>query len=1116
MRKLCLAASLSLFTVLPLAGTVSAFAQNTVSGDISGTLTDPTGALIPNVSVTAVNTGTGAKSTAITDSSGSYRFSLVKPGVYHISASLPGFSTTTTDLVVSAGVVADGSLRLTTGSASTVVDVTSAAPMLHTESAEISTEFSQEQIASLPNPGNDLTFIAQTTPGTIMNTQGGYGNFSSFGLPATANTFTINGGYENDPFLNVNNSGASNLLLGNNDVGTVTVLSNAYGAQYGGLGGTQINEITRAGTNAFHGDATYQWNGSALNANDYFNNQQGIKKPRSNANQWSGAIGGPIIRDKTFFFFNTEGLRVIIPVRGTVFAPSASYIATTEAAGAAQSPAALAFYRNFFSSYLSDPRYTNASADAKDPNAVIYAANSANFAHEAQYTGRIDQRLGDKDTLFVHGTYDTGVQPTFTSLLNPVFDTNSPQPQYQGQLNETHIFSPNVANQFVFAEIYYQAVFQNTSAAAANALAPFSIIFADGDLANNGLSTTPGGEDFAFPQGRKVNGYQFVDDLSLTRGKHTFKVGFYMRRDDVTDVGPQVLTTPLVVTTENSFSSGSADEYIQQFPTRLTQPVAIYNMGAYFQDQWKPISNLVLTAGIRFEHNSNPVCRTNCFASLSNNFASLPTASTTPYNNTNGGGLINSGQNKAFSNFQKVGYEPRFGFAFTPKSLGSKTVIRGGFGIFADAFPAQVTDDLLNNAPTNVGFTLFGPAFGGTPNPLYAGATGSFSASAASSNAAFQKAFVSGGSFNTLSNVPNFSAPNFFSPVKNISYPTYEEYSLTVEQQVGRSTTFTIDYVGNHQTHQPVLDNSINAYNSGGAAGFPTLSKTASPNGSFAQVTQIFSGANSNYNGVVLSATKRASYLTLQFNYAYSHALDEVSNGGFDGFSGNSVNPTNPNPALLRQNYGNADYDVRNYVSANYVINVPYLGGPRILTKGYEIAGTVFHSTGLPFTYTDGTTALNLTNYGGPLFAQQTVAHVPAHCFGIQQIGAGTQQGNQCASALDYTQATDFGQQERNQNFGPGFTDTDLSVYKSIDVPHYEHAHLKLGVQFFNLLNHPNFAQPAHDLAPCYTGGKFTGCAGTTVGTISATVNPPTSILGSFLGGDASPRLIQLKANINF
>jgi hypothetical protein len=1114
-RHVLLVVALSIF--VPIAQTLinpMLFAQNGVSGDISGIVTDPTGAVIPGARVTVVSVDTGATQTAITNSSGTYRASLLKPGNYKLTFTLAGFETITLTVTASAGSVSQADAKLPLGSSSTVVEVTEGPPLLHTESAEISTEFTQEQIASLPNPGNDLTFIAQTTPGAVMNTMGGFGNFASFGLPATANTFTLNGGYENDPFLNVNNSGSTNLLLGNNDIGTVSVLSNAYGAQYGGLGGTQVNEISRSGTNNFHGDASYWWNGSVLNANDYFNNQSGTQKPRSNANQWAASFGGPLIKDKTFFFFNTEGIRVLIPVRGLVYAPSSQFIATTEAAAALQTAAAVPFYQTLFSSWTTAKGYSGATPDPADPtNVVTYNATSANFAHEAQYTGRVDQKLGEKDTLFIHTTYDTGTQPTFTSLLNPVFNAASPQPQWAGQLNETHVFSPNVINQFVAADIWYQAIFQNTNAAAANAIAPFSIVFTSGELANNGgVAETPGGQDTDWPQGRVVNGYQFVDDFSVAHGKHTLKAGFFIRRDNVTDYGPGQFTTPVVLSSQSDFEAANitAIDAIQ-FPTRLTQPVSVYNLGVYFQDQWKPTKDLVLTAGIRLEHNSNPICHTNCFASLSGNFATLSTSPTTPYSNSGGAGLINSGLHSAIANFQKLGYEPRVGFAYTPSALASKTTIRGGFGIFADAFPAQVADDLLNNAPTNIGFFVPGPG------PLFAGSPGSLVSSATASAAGFQAGYKSGGSFASLSStVPNFSAPGFFSPTAKISYPTYEEWNLAIEQQVGKSTTLGIDYVGNHTYHQPVVDNNINAFNSLGAPGFPTLPTTA-PNPNFSGVTQIFRGATSNYNGVVFTATKQASYLTLQFNYTYSHALDEVSNGGFDAFSGLSESPVNPNPAFLRQNYGNADYDTRNYISGNYIFTMPTYGGPRFITKGWQVAGTFFHSSGLPFTFTDNATAGSFANYFTSvptLFARQTVAHVPTKCSGIH-ISSATTQPNQCAAALDFAYATDFGQQERNQVFGPSYTDTDMSIYKSFDVPHHEKARLQLGLQFFNLLNHPNFNLPSHDLSAC-TGSGANPCAGTSIGTVSSTVNPPTSILGSFLGGDASPRLIQLKAKFSF
>jgi hypothetical protein len=1072
-----------------------AYGQSNVSGDITGTITDSAGAAVVGAQVIVTETATAATKISTTGARGAYRVSLLRPGSYSVTATAANFEKTSTTTAISAGQVFTVDLVLTVGSGTTTVEVVgNEVPVLQTEDASVTTTFTQQQIQSLPNPGNDLTFIAQTSPGAVMNTQGGYGNFAIFGLPATSNTFTVNGGYENDPFLNLNNSGATNLLLGNNDVGNVTVVSNAYGAQYGGLGGSQVNEISRSGANRFHGDATWWWNGSSMNANDYFNNQTATPRPFSNANQWAAAIGGPIVKDKSFFFINTEGLRVIIPVRGTVWAPSPSYIASTLAA---INPTDIPFYQKMFNVYTSNPNYATAAVDTNDPNAVSFASNSANFAHEWLLSGRVDQRLGENDNLYGHFKIDKGVQPTFTSLLDPIFNASSPQPAYEGQLNETHVFSPTITNQAVFALVYYRAIFTNTNQAAANAISP-PIQFEDGDLLSNTYMTSLGGENFEWPQGRNVTGYQFVDDFSVTRGRHTIKTGFAMRRDDVSDYGPGVLQTPLNLVTEAGFGSGIGDiGYLQNFPEHYDQPVSLYTLGVYAQDEWRALPNLTLTYGMRFEHNSNPVCHNNCYAGFSSDFAGLGTSTALPYNT-----LIQANENKAFKDFQKVGYEPRIGFAYLPMGPDTKTVVRGGFGMFADSFPAQITDSLLNNAPTN----LQASVSGGALNPAAAGSNASL---AAGTNTAFQAGFSSGASFDSISAAnPFFTSFGFLNAAKNISYPMYEEWNLAIEQQIGKATSVGINYVGNHGYHEPVNANSLNAYNAGGITGFPEL-PAAAPNGNFSAVTEVYSGASSNYNGLIVTAVRRTKSLTVQFNYTYSHALDEISNGGFDNFTPtNAINPTNP--YNLKDNYGNADYDTRHYINGSYVYTLPYYGGPRLLTDGWEVAGTVFHSNGLPFTETDTTTGSGIGNYNGGLggallFAQQLQPHVSTSCSGKPHVfNNATGGGTPCSIATEYGPATDFGQQERNQVFGPHYTDFDFTASKAFGIPHWESAKFKLGFQFFNIFNHPNFGQPLSDVGSSSNG------------LITTTVNPPTSILGAFLGGDASPRLIQLKASFAF
>ena len=1078
-----------------------ALGQTNTTGDVAGNISDTSGAIVPGATVSLTSLATGATRSTVSNSSGEYRFSQLSPGHYTITVTGVGFEKSKQNIDINIGAVTSANIGLTIGKATETVEVTaSAVPLLHVDDAQISTTFTEEQVQNLPNPGNDLTFVAQTAPGTVMNTQGGYGNFSSFGLPGTANTFTVNGGYYDDPFLNVNNSGATNLTLGNNDVASVTVTSNAYNASFGGLGGAQVSEISRSGGNKFHGNAAYWWNGRSMNANDYFDKQAGNPRPFDNVNQWAAGFGGPIIKDKTFFFVNYEGLRVVLPTRSTVWAPDASFISQTMANLTANGLASEApGYQNIFSLYTSNPNYAAATVDPNATDAstggyglVTFNGEAGNFTHENKLNARVDQTLGSKDHLFGHMTYDDGVQATFTSVLNPLFNAASPQPAWDGQLGEQHIFSPSLTNSFLFATNWYQAIFSNSNEAASEKLAPFSLIFADSDLGNNGTAGWPGGLNIIWPQGRKVTGYQFQDDLSWTKGKHTLSFGWVMRRDDITDASPQEYTSsPEAVDLAEDFEQGYVDEWYEQFPTRSTQPVALYGMGWYAQDQWRAMPNLTLTYGLRMEHNSNPVCRTDCFARLSSDFSNVSTDPTTPYNQ-----LITSGLSKALNDLQKIGYEPRFGFDYLPFGPQSHTTVRGGFGMFADAFPGQIADDFLNNAPSNVPFTILGTSFGGPANyPLMPTTTGSAASVAASSDTAFASGFASGASNTTLSAVPGFSSPNIATAVNKIYNPSYAEWSMAIEQQVGRYDSFTVMYVGNHSYHEPELNNGVNAFN-GGVAGFSEL-PDAPPNPNFAAVTEISSSSDSNFNGVVFSANHRARDLTVTVNYQYSHALDEISNGGFDGFSGNSVNPDDPFD--LRKNYGNADYDTRHYVSGSYIYSLPHYGGPKVLVDNWQFAGTVFHSTGLPFSVTDTGTAGGIGFYGGPLYAKQTAPlGGNNHCGGTSAAN-----GTPCAFANDYTTATDFGQSGRNQMYGPNYTDSDFSISKGFAMPGWDSGKLKVGAQFFNLFNHPNFGQPTNSVSG-------------TPGLIESTVNPPTSILGSFLGGNASPRLVQLNAKFDF
>lgn len=342
-----MAIALTLFWTAPLYG------QSTISGGITGTVSDPSGAVVPNATVTLKNDATGQTQTQTTNSSGVYRFSFLNPGTYTLTTTAPNFQSASSHVGISVGQTTTNNVKLALSSASQTVTVTSEAPVLQTENGNVSTTFSAAQISLIPNPGNDMSYVAQTSPGANMNTQAGYGNFETFGLPGTSNLFTVNGQYENDPFLNLNNSGATNLLLGSNDVQEATVVNNGYSGQYGGLAGANINYVSKSGGNAWHGNASYWWNGRVLNANNYFNKQSPPITPRPfvNDNQWAASIGGPIKKDKTFFFVDTEGLRVLIPVIRKVNIPSPQFEAATLANLAGTNPGEIPFYQRMFNLY---------------------------------------------------------------------------------------------------------------------------------------------------------------------------------------------------------------------------------------------------------------------------------------------------------------------------------------------------------------------------------------------------------------------------------------------------------------------------------------------------------------------------------------------------------------------------------------------------------------------------------------------------------------------------------------------------------------------------------------------------------------------------------------------
>jgi hypothetical protein len=1131
----------SLLTLLLLAS--FAIAQSTTTGALAGTVTDPSGAVVAGAKVSAKGAESGEAGTAITNSNGYYRIPLLKPGSYTVSVTAQGFNSASNATAVAVGQTTTADIKLAVTGASQTVEVSADVLGVQTESASVNTTFSTDQIQYVPNGGNDISYVAQTAPGSVMNTQAGYGNFSSYGLPGTSNLFTLDGMNDNDPFLNLNNSGATNLLLGQNEIQEATVVSNGYSGQYGQLAGATVNYVTKSGSNVWHGNAVWWWNGRAMNANDWFNNHTGTPRPFDNANQWAASIGGPIKKDKAYFFVDYEGLRVLLPTSTKVTIPTPAFqtqiINTLTANGLTNS---IPFYNTMFDLWNNAPGSGSAvpraftagdnggcagfassgpGANANgfgtfgDPTQATplpcvedFRSTSGNFTHEWLLGGRFDYVFSDRDRLFLRVQTDHGVQATYTDPLDPVFNAVSTQPEYQGQASWTHVFNNSSVNNFVASAQWYTAIFSTPDLNASITKFPTTMLLNDGSL------TTVGGLDYIWPQGRNVTQYQFVDDYSKTFGKHTLKLGVNYHRNDVSDFDFGFFNSGLEIPLGlDSFVNGGTDPVsgdisilLQSFPQSLNQPIALYGLGFYVEDDWKVRSNLTLNLTLRLDHTSNPVCQTNCFADLSSPFTNIaldPTGDV-PYNQT-----ILTGRHQLSRKTDPLTVGPRIGFAWSPFT---NTVLRGGFGLFYDSFPATIADNLSQNPPLDPQFTQFCNNL--APTETAANACGIFPngnmfADAAAANTAFQAGFSTGGTANTIFGGP---APLNITATPAVTHtPRYQEWNLTLQQMLGKNTSFSINYVGNHGIHEAVQNNSLNAWCPGCTFDTPEgpLPSAGPPDARFTSVNQIQTVAVSNYNGVTFSVQQRFHSLQLQANYTYGHALDEISNGGFLPFNFGTnegvLFPQDPNN-LRRFNYGNADYDTTHYFSMNYVWGMPFdrffHGGKgwQALYGGWQLSGTIFYRTGLPFTVTDSasTGLISSTGYGGTVFADPNT-FVQPNC------GAAAADAP-CINASNFNGPglAQFGDQRRNQFRGPNFFDTDMTLTKTFGVPGTERAHIGIALQAFNLFNHPNFDQPVNDLS----NPQF--------GLITRTVNSPTSILGSFLGGDASPRLLQLNLRFVF
>jgi len=1099
-----------------------AAAQTVVSGDITGTITDPTGAVISGATVTATNLAENTSQTTTTTASGLYRFTFVKPSQYKLTVAAKGFKGSIETVEVSVGQIATANFKLELGAAAEVVEVTGGSQPIQTENADVQTGYNQLQLESLPAPGGDITSYANTAPGVVVSNGMGYGNFSSLGMPSTSNLFTVNGNDDMDPFLNLNNSGASNLTLGANELQEISVVENGYTAQYGRMAGAQVNAVTKSGSNSFHGNAFYGYNGTSLNANDWFANAAGQPRAHAVNNMFYASVGGPIVKNKLFFFADYEGLRIVLPgVSGTNYIPNPSFATFVEGN---VPTAAQAFYQNIFSLYAGAPGSGGATPipASTDPNlgcgdfsgtagfgaggtacALQFNSGQSNLITEWILATRVDYKISDHDTIFGRYHMDRGVQATGTDPINPVFNATSIQPEYDGQLTETHVFNPTTINNFIFSASWANILFGPPSYSAAIAKFPTTMAFGGG----GGLFTTLGGADNAYPQGRIPTQYQIIDDFSKTIGGHEIKIGLNFRRNLVSDYSALSGTSgTLNILSMTEFANGvtaasPASFYNAFFTNTGAVRVNYYSVGAYAQDQWKLTPKLNLTLALRVDRNSNPVCSTDCFARMQGSFESVSHDPAVPYNAT-----IQTGLHSAFTSVEKAALSPRFGFAY---SFDSKTVLRGGLGIFDDLFPAFLVDRFITNAPNVINFSSV------SGGELLAPGAGGVFAEAGALNATFHSQYSSGLTVGGLGG-PGFG-PNYYTMASKLNNPKFAEWSVELQRQIGSKYSAQLTYTGNHGYDIITLNPWLNAFckTASCAAGQPfggVIGSTPT-DPRFNEIVDLNNAGYSNYDGITAVFKVRPTHgFSGAMSYTWGHDLDTCSNNCLLPFVANTLVSLRyqTSPLLPGTAYGNADYDVRHNFNLNYIYQSPASGSSALmkhLIGGWRLAGTLFFHTGLPWSPVDLASRSDLGNVTGlrngtPL-ATFAGAVPNASCGrSAAEAGAGIG-GAPCVTASEFAVGTDgFGNHSRNSLRGPGFFDSDMSLTKTFKFG--ERMGFAVGATAFNVLNHQNFDLPVNSV----TSGLL--------GSIVATAGSNTSPYGAFFGVPLNGRILQVTGKFTF
>jgi hypothetical protein len=994
----------------------NAFAQSTAV--LNGTVTDVTGAVVPNARVVATNQATGVESATQTDMAGAYLFPSLPIGIYRLTISGTNFQTAVvTDLKLQVASTLTHDVQLKVGQATDSVEIVADAAVVDTTTNTLGQVINDKTVQEIPLNGRHFTDLSLLTTGTVtppangflsapLRGQGSFG-INTAGQREDTTNWLVNG-------INLNDN-VQNQITFQPPIDTLAeykIDNSTFPAQYGRNAGAIVNLATRSGTNDYHGELFEFFRNNALDARNFFNFASAGPQAPFKRNDFGASFGGPIKKNKIFFFLAYEGLR-----QHQSLTVTSSRVPSQDERASVTSPAIQSLIALIPAANLVG---TGNPADPATFNKFTGGA-LANVALD-QGSADIDVQLSDKDRL--HGYYviqkDLRQEPTAGGAIStnlPGFGDTRDGLRHLATFSEDHVFGPSLTNT---VRLGFNRIHLTFTPNALDDPAAFNINLPAGAPVASGLPFINVGGALGFagptgePQGRGDTTVVLNDGLSWLRGRHTFTFGGEMRRaynnNIALNIGSltynQTGSGATLVTAMQNFLNDSASAFTVQLGSgndKILQP----SYDGFAQDSFKWRPNFTINLGLRYAWNSSPSEANNQFTQFDPTSGTLVPASQ-PYHTNN-------------KNFQ-----PRIGFAWDPFKDG-KTSVRAAYAILTQDPTTNIVSGLSANPPFAIPISVSSGVIT-AENP--------------------------GNSLATTSLGPAAINPNF-----NDMYA--QDWNLTIDRQLSSSLGLTVAYVGMKGTHLQLNQNINQPFVTNGIYGstrpFPTLPLTSEilpsqcttphPNCTFGNINQVNSGGNSNYNALWVTVNKHFSH-GLQFlsSYTFSKSLDYNSlSTGETYVIQNAYDP--------RGDYGPSEFDVRHRFVFSGFYQLPFKANR--LVAGWEV-GTVFQAqSGSPLNPTlainpgvsltvrpDVTGPIRTTGNPNQWFAGKTVFVSP------------------CVAAVPPATLPTChpGLLSRDAVTGPKFVNTDFSVIKNTKMT--ERFNLQFRAEMFDIFNHPNFGNP--------------------------------------------------------